>query len=314
MATRALCLASPASQVSQESPKRPFGVGLWADYASRTTAIPHLNAPVHGKPVPYGHEVPRWLFFPKLLGRECRERRKGAFLPSPWYASTPPCSPCSAHAAESREKTARNRRKNHTHWYVPVQLLGCLKRAYFWLPREEPSSIAQRENFIDRKEVRFPIWKAYSALTPGQGLCPQASRHTTRNTQLAISTAQQSYSSPQREIFSLSEKGFYKSIQNAYSTPARSQPGFGSGLSGNDTPPFSAPSLAGGRDREEKLIPQERPGKGEAPLWMRPRPPPRPCSRGPVLVPSYFRFFPYGKVCRFARSPSSRPSSLRSES
>lgn len=212
MATRALCLASPASQVSQESPKRPFGVGLWADYASRTTAIPHLNAPVHGKPVPYGHEVPRWLFFPKLLGRECRERRKGAFLPSPWYASTPPCSPCSAHAAESREKTARNRRKNHTHWYVPVQLLGCLKRAYFWLPREEPSSIAQRENFIDRKEVRFPIWKAYSALTAGQGLCPQASRHTTRNTQLAISTAQQSYSSPQREIFSLSEKGFYKSI------------------------------------------------------------------------------------------------------
>jgi len=146
------------------------------------------------------------------IGGECRERRKGAFLPSPWYASTPPCSPCSAHAAESREKTARNRRKNHTHWYVPVQLLGCLKRAYFWLPREEPSSIAQRENFIDRKEVRFPIWKAYSALTPGQGLCPQASRHTTRNTQLAISTAQQSYSSPQREIFSLSEKGFYKSI------------------------------------------------------------------------------------------------------
>lgn len=231
-------------------------------------------------------------------------------MPSPWYASTPPCSPCSAHAAESREKTARNRRKNHTHWYVPVQLLGCLKRAYFWLPREEPSSIAQRENFIDRKEVRFLIWKAYSALTPGQGLCPQASRHTTRNTQLAISTAQQSYSSPQREIFSLSEKGFYKSIQNAYSTPKRSQPGFGSGLSGNDTPPFSAPSLAGGRDREEKLIPEERPGKGEAPLWMRPRPPPRPCS-GAILSG---RFFPYGKVCRFARSPSSRPSSLRSES
>ena len=142
-------------------------------------------------------------------------------------------------------KTARNRRKNHTHWYVPVQLLGCLKRAYFWLPREEPSSIAQRENFIDRKEVRFPIWKAYSALTPGQGLCPQASRHTTRNTQLAISTAQQSYSSPQREIFSLSEKGFYKSIQNAYSTPARSQPGFGSGLSGNDTPLSPRPRWQG---------------------------------------------------------------------
>ena len=101
---------------------------------------------------------------------------------------------------------------------------------------------------------------------------PSQKTHNTHNTQLAISTAQQSYSSPQREIFPLSEKGFYKSIQNAYSTPGRSQPGFGSGLSG----PPSAPSLAGGRDRAEKLIPQERPGKGEAPLWMRPRPPPRP--------------------------------------
>ena len=90
LATRALCLASPASQVSQESPKRPFGVGLWADYASRTTAIPHLNAPVHGKPVPYGHEVPRWLFFSQIAGKGVQgktQRRLLAFALVRLYAS-----------------------------------------------------------------------------------------------------------------------------------------------------------------------------------------------------------------------------------
>ena len=77
---------------------------------------------------------------------------------------------------------------------------------------------------------------------------PSQKTHHTHNTQLAISTAQQSYSSPQREIFPLSEKGFYKSIQNAYSTPVRSQPGFGSGLSGPPSAPLAGRGQGSGRE------------------------------------------------------------------
>ena len=139
---------------------------------------------------------------------------------------------------------------------------------------------------------------------------PSQKTHHTHNTQLAISTAQQSYSSPQREIFPLSEKGFYKSIQNAYSTPGRSQPGFGSGLSGH--PPFLRALAGRGQGSGREVNSTRKTGQRRSPPLDEAE------TTTEALVPSYFRarFFPYGKVCRFARSPSkSRPSSqLRSVS